>query len=227
MEHPRTPAPTGPPSSAKRTIRTFLKRSPDASLADIAAALGVSRTGALKHRTRLESDGLVARRYRPSRIGRPPACFHLTDTAQQIFPAGTTQAALSAIRFIERREGRAAVTEMLEERADELRARHAPRLAGRELPDRVRELGRIRDEEGYMAEVRRSRGGETELLEHNCPILAIAERYGEAGDVERRLFRRLLGADVRVSHRAVAGDPVGRFLVRARSDPGPIGEGRK
>ncbi|EQD72347.1 transcriptional regulator, partial [mine drainage metagenome] len=143
-------------------------------------------------------------------------CFRLTPTAQRIFPAAYTQAALSAMSFIEKRQGRAAVGQMLEERADELRERHAPRLEGRDLPGRIRELSRIRDEEGYMSELKPPKAAGTELLEHNCPILAIAEKYGEACDVERRLFRNLLRANVAVSHRVVAGDPVCRFLIRSR-----------
>jgi DeoR family transcriptional regulator, suf operon transcriptional repressor len=83
----------------------------------------------------------------------------------------------------------------------------------------VEELARIRDEEGYMAEVQSRRSSDLVLLEHNCPILAIAEKYGEACDVERRLFRNLLGTDVLVSHRVVAGDPVCRFLVRVPLNP--------
>jgi DeoR family suf operon transcriptional repressor len=201
-------------SPAKKTLLTLLKRAPGASLKEIAAELGVSRAGALKHLSRLEGEGLVEREYRAGKMGRPRVCFRLTPAAQRIFPAAYTQAALSAMSFIEKHQGRAAVVQMLEERAEELRERHIPRLAGKDLPGRVRELARIRDEEGYMSELKRTRSVATELLEHNCPILAIAEKYGEACDVERRLFRNLLGADVAVSHRVVAGDPVCRFLIK-------------
>ncbi len=204
-------------SSAKKTILIFLKRAPGAPLRDIAAALGISRTGALKHLSRLEGEGWVERQYRAGKMGRPRVCFRLTGAAQQIFPAAYTQAALCAMTFIEKHQGRQAVVQMLEERAGELRKKHFPRVLGKGLQDRVRELGRIRDEEGYMAEVKRPRRSEMELLEHNCPILAIAEKYGEACDVERRLFRNLLGAEVSVSHRVVAGDPVCRFLIKPRA----------
>ncbi len=201
-------------SSAKKSILTFLKREPGVSLRAIAASMGISRTGALKHLSWLEGEGLVERQYRAGRMGRPQVCFRLTASAQQIFPAAYTQAALSAMSFIEKHQGRTAVVQMLEERAGELRDKHSPRFAGKGLEDRVRELRRIRDEEGYMAELKRPRKIGMELLEHNCPILAIAGKYGEACDVERRLFHNLLGADVSVSHRVVAGDPVCRFLIK-------------
>lgn len=201
-------------SSPKKGILLLLKRAPDRSVAELAEALGVSRAAAWKHLAKLEGSGWVERRERSGRTGRPAALFRLTPASQRLFPEAYTRTALAALGFIERRMGREAVLRMLEERAAEIRGRHAPRLAGRALGARVGELARIRDEEGYMADATRSGPQRFALVEHNCPILAIAERYGEACDVERRLFRDLLRADVEVRHRVVAGDAVCRFLVR-------------
>ncbi len=69
-----------------------------------------------------------------------------------------------------------------------------------------------------MAEVGPRRRGSIEMLEHNCPILAVAERFPEACETERRMFESLLAARVDVAHRVVAGDPVCRFLVRERPE---------
>lgn len=200
-----------------------LKRAPSTSLAEVARELGVSRAAAWKHLAALEGQGLVEREYRRGgRRGRPAVVYRLADSSRRLFPEAYAQMSLSALAFIERRVGRSAVTEMLEERADALRGQHARRLTGRDLPGRVEALARIRDEEGYMASATRPGKAGQELLEHNCPILAIAERYGEACDIERRLFRDLLRADVTVSHRVVAGDPVCRFWVRRPArDPDP------
>ncbi len=215
------PAPNGY-SGPKRATLLFLKRSPDASLAEVARELGTSKVAALRHLASLENDGLVHRAYRRGGKGRPPAIFRLAPSADRLFPEAYTQLALAALGFIEKLEGRSGVVRMLEERAQELRKAHGPRLGSPVLGERARELARIRDEEGYMAALRRPAPGTFELMEHNCPILAVANAYGEACDVERRLFRNLLRADVAVSHRVVAGDPVCRFLIRAsRSNPAP------
>ena len=53
-----------------------------------------------------------------------------------------------------------------------------------------------------------------EILEHNCPIAALAEKYAETCSTEKELFELLLQTEVVVSHRVVSGDPVCRFLVR-------------
>ena len=67
-----------------------------------------------------------------------------------------------------------------------------------------------------MAEMGNARKNVVEMLEHNCPIMAVAETFPEACAVEREMFQNLIHADVETSHRVVAGDPVCRFLIRRR-----------
>ncbi len=220
MELRSAPEPGPGFSSAKQRVLTVLKRAPGASLREVAEALGVSRSAALRHLTDLEAGRWVQREYRGRGVGRPSVCFRLTAATQPLFPSAYAETVLFAMGFLERTQGRPAVLQMLQERTDELAERHRARLATGDLAARVRALGRIRDEEGYMAEVKRRGPTQQELLEHHCPILAVAERYGEACDIERRLFERLLRAGVRVQHRLVTGHGVCRFVIQ---EPGRSG----
>lgn len=211
-----TPEPLAsiPHSSPKRGALTLLKRHPDSSLEEIAAALSISKVAALGHLQGLESAGLVERSYRAGRVGRPRVLFRVSERGSLLFPQAYTEMSLCALEFIERKLGRTAVAELLSQRAGELADRNWARLRAQSLPARVAELTRIRTEGGYMAEVTSQRRGTVEFLEHNCPVLAIARRYPEACETERRMFESLLHAKVDVSHRVVAGDPVCRFLIR-------------
>lgn len=201
-------------SSPKRGILLILKQAPDSSLEEVAHKLGISKVAALGHLQKLENEGLLARSYRAGHVGRPRVQFRLTPIASSLFPQNYTEVSLWALEFIERRLGPHAVEELLTERAHEVADRARPRLASPDLGDRVRELARIRTEGGYMAEVGSRRRGSVELLEHNCPILALAGKFPVACETERRMFSSLLRADVDVTHRVVAGDPVCRFRVR-------------
>src|SRR2546425_1216986 len=84
------------------------------------------------------------------------------------------------------------------------------------LAERVHQLTGLRDREGYMAEDHQAGPAKFEILEHNCPILAVAESYWEACTVENELFRKVLDANVETTHRVVAGENVCRFLVTPR-----------
>lgn len=214
MADPRE-VPGGLSSSKQRTLDA-LKRAPDASLGEVAARLGVSKVAALRRLTGLESEGLVERSYRPNGVGRPRVHFRLSTESARLFPEAYTQMSVCALRFIEERLGRGAVVAMLQQRAQEVREDHRASLANRPLPARVGELAQIRQRGGYMAEVGPRRRGTHELREHNCPILAVAEHFPEACEVERKMFESLLDAQVETTHRVVAGDAVCRFLIRPK-----------
>jgi predicted ArsR family transcriptional regulator len=207
-------------SSPKRGILLFLKGRPDASLEEVARALGISKVAALGHLQKLEGEHLVQRSYQAGRVGRPRVIFRLTPESVSLFPQGYSDMSRAALEFIERKLGPTAVGELFQQRAHEVADRNRARLASGDVRERVEELARIRTEGGYMAEVAARRKGSLELLEHNCPILALADRFPVACDIERRMFESLLRAKVDVSHRVVAGDPVCRFLIReARERP--------
>jgi predicted ArsR family transcriptional regulator len=84
----------------------------------------------------------------------------------------------------------------------------------------VKELARIRDEEGYIAESKKGSksGGRHVLLEYNCPIIHIAEKYWEACSTETELFEKLLGADIETTHRAAKGDLICKFVIKERKE---------
>jgi len=203
-------------SSSKKQILLTLKRAGSVSLTELAASLHISKMATLKHLAILEGKGLVDRSSRQGGRGRPRAVFSLSEGSSSLFPEAYTHMTLSALRFIEEKIGPGAVVQLLEKRAQEVLDANRARVTDGNLKSKVVELVKIRDEGGYMAELGRAGRTSVEMLEHNCPIMAVAETYPEACRVEREMFQKLLGADVETSHRVVAGDPVCRFLIRGR-----------
>jgi predicted ArsR family transcriptional regulator len=203
-------------SSQKRSILLRLKREGPLSLGRIAEVLQISKVATLRHLTGLETAGLIVRSRRVEGIGRPRAYFQLSMRSAPLFPAAYTHMSICALRFIEDRLGRDAVVTLLQQRAHEIHDENRTKFVDKGLTARVETLAQIRDEGGYMAEVGSRRKRSIELLEHNCPILAVAAQYPEACSVERAMFESLLDADVTVGHRVVAGDPVCRFIIRPK-----------
>lgn len=203
-------------SSTKKQLLVTLKRDGERSLGDLAQTMGISKMAVLKHMAVLESKGLVERSLRPGGRGRPRAYFRLSRNATRLFPEAYTRMTLCALQYIEEKLGRDAVVRLLEQRAQDLYAENRARFEDRDFRGKVEELVLLRDEGGYMAEKGRLGRASAEVLEHNCPILAVAEAYPEACRVEQALFQKLLREDVEASHRVVAGDPACRFLIRKR-----------
>jgi predicted ArsR family transcriptional regulator len=98
---------------------------------------------------------------------------------------------------------------VLTSRYTKQRAQYAERIPpSLGLAQKVRELGRLRTDEGYMAEV--TRDGETGfvLIENHCPICAAATACQGFCAKELDLFRAVLGPGVTVerSEHIVSGD---------------------
>jgi predicted ArsR family transcriptional regulator len=204
-------------SPSARRVAELLKERGELSLAELARLLGISKVGALHHLVPLEQEQVVVREYRPGGVGRPQVFFRLALPHGGLFPTAYRDVSQHALSFVEDRLGRSAVAELFQSRAGEFIAEHGAELRTGPLGDRVDRLAKLRDRSGYMASCGR-KGGAVEMLERNCPILALAERFPEACEVERRMFESVLGARVETSHRVVAGDAVCRFLIRPRPE---------
>lgn len=205
-------------SSTKKRLLEELKRDGERSLTELAASLGISKMAVLKHVAVLEDKGLIERSFRAEGRGRPRVQFRLSRKAARLFPEAYTHLTLCALAFIEEKVGRDAVARLLRQRTQEVYDQNRSRFSDEDFRGRVQALVALREEGGYMAERGRIGKNSAEVLEHNCPILAIAEKYGEACQIEVDLFQKLLRADVDASHRVVAGDPVCRFMIRRRTD---------
>ncbi len=110
---------------------------------------------------------------------------------------------------------------MLRERQNDLFSTCYERLKNPNFGDRVKELAKIRDEEGYISESKKNKSkGDSGhvLLEYNCPIIHIAEKHWEACSAETELFEKLLYADVETTHRAAKGDLVCEFAIKEKKD---------
>jgi predicted ArsR family transcriptional regulator len=87
----------------------------------------------------------------------------------------------------------------------------------RTLGAKVAELTRILDEDGYLASWEKAGPGVYRIVEHNCAIWAVAERYGQACMSELEFIRTVLdGADVERVQHMVAGARRCAYEVRAR-----------
>ncbi len=76
------------------------------------------------------------------------------------------------------------------------------RMSGLGLEDKVAELTRILDEDGYVADHAKRDDGTFLIWENNCAIFSVAVRYGQACGAEIEFIRAVLrGTSVeRTSH---------------------------
>ncbi|HKG71927.1 MAG TPA: hypothetical protein VKA87_08510 [Nitrososphaeraceae archaeon] len=208
-------------SEPKKKLLYYLKIMQQAGLEELANVMKISRMAVHKHLAALQKRGLVESVEIRGHVGRPRMVYQLTTRSKTLFPRSYSAIASYALDFIERNMGKESVQKVLHERQNEIVDQYYKRLKDLDFDKRVKELAKIRDEEGYMAESRKEskRGnGKYVLLEYNCPIIHIAEKHWEACLAGTELFEKLLDADIDTTHRAAKGDLVCRFAIKERKE---------
>lgn len=203
-----------PPS--RRRIVHVIKRSGEAGADELAGQLGLTVTAVRQHLTGLAADGLVEHRQEASGPGRPRHLYRLTSRAHGLFPAAYGELANELLGYFSE-DAPELVDRVFERRRRRREDNARARLAGLAFPEKVAELARILDEDGYLADFERLDDGTWRITEHNCAIFAVASRYGQACSSEIAFLREVMPeAEIeRVSH-MVAGAHACAYLVRPR-----------
>jgi len=197
----------------KKGILLILKREGQSDLQSLAEHFHISKMAVYKHVQELEEQGIIERVTLRGAKGRPRHGLQLSPNATSLFPKAYVGVTCAALAYIEEKLGRKAVEEVLRRRQSETLTSYRQRVNADTLEGRVHQLAGLRDHEGYIAEDKKVGNSKFEILEHNCPIIAIADNYWEACTTENELFQKVLGANVETTHRVVDGANVCRFLV--------------
>src|SRR5713101_4016992 len=214
---PDPPADSPTFGSTKREILLILKRDGQSDLQTLAKRLRISKMAVHKHAQELEERGLIERMPVRGTTGRPRLALRLAPGASSLFPKAYVGVTCAALAYIEEKLGRKAVEDVLRRRQSETLPGYKGHVNAETLAGRVHQLAQLRDQEGYIAEDKKHGSSKFEILEHNCPIIAIAENYWEACTVENEMFRKVLDANVETTHRVVAGANVCRFLITPKA----------
>src|SRR4051794_35103231 len=179
--------------------------------AQLALALGVSAVAVRKHLDALAAEGAIVVEPVRQPVGRPAYHYRVTNAAEAYFPRGHQALHLGVLAALDRTDP-AALEGALAACSAQARDHYAIRLAGLPLAERVAELARLRDAEGFLTTVERQ-GDVLTLRQHHCPIRDVAERYPAACRCEQQLFRDLLGADVAYAGSLRDGAPACTYRI--------------
>lgn len=180
----------------RRALLEALKRQGQARADDLADRLGITVSAVRQHLAALQADGLVVHTEVRVGPGRPPHNYRLSERGDELFPR--RYASIVTDLLVEAEAEDPALIDRLFERRRVRRVERAKaRLEGKSFPDRVAELTRVLDEDGYLAEVVPQDDGSFRIVEHNCAILAVASQYGAACGTELEFIREVL-PDARV-----------------------------
>ena len=215
--------PATSPSALRRAILVHLRRIGPSSPDMIAAALRASRSGITQQLRALEGAGLVTRTPERHGVGRPRHRYDVTEDAQDLFPSNYEGLAAGLMAAILELGGDELLDDVFRARRRQAEMALRSSLAATLPPDapvedRVRELARLQDAMGYLAEARIDDDG-VRLVQHNCALHDVALDNPAACRAEIELFRGVLGVDVVRERHIALGDRCCQYLVRADDRP--------
>lgn len=204
--------------ATRRELLVNLRKRGEARAEDLASALGITVGAVRQHLQGLAAADLVVHREERPGPGRPRHVYRLAPAAEALFPRAYGELTVELLDYIGD-EDPDLIARAFERRRRARVERTVQRLTGLDFDARVAEVARVLDEDGYLAEVERldDEAGGWRILEHNCAILAVAQRYGHACGAEIAFLREVLpDADVtRVSH-ILTGAHACAYEVRVR-----------
>ena len=208
---------TSAQSATRRAILLTIKKHGEARAEELAGALAITPSAVRQHLSALVAEGLLGVREQRGAAGRPKHFYSVTSAAEDLFPKTYGDLTCELLDYLAADEP--GMVDRLFDRRRQRRVEEAEaRLAGRSFPERVEELARILDEDGYLAAVERdSDDGTWYIVEHNCAILEVAFRYGQACSSEIGFLREVMpDAEIdRITHMA-SGQHHCAYRIRPR-----------
>jgi DeoR family suf operon transcriptional repressor len=193
-----------------------LKKAHRLTAKDLAARLDISLNAVRHHLKELEAEALVEYERQHRGVGAPAFAYRLTSAGEELFPRRYEATLSDLLDHMVERECRAGAVAALEARYAALTRRLQQELAGASPAERMAAVARLLTDDGYMAEVDAS-SGNGRLIEHNCAVQAVAERFPEICAAEARFLSAVLGAEVQRQEHILSGCSACEYRVHFSS----------
>lgn len=190
----------------KLMILTEIKRSQGLSVSELCERIGLSYMGVKQHCVSLEKEGYLDTWRRPKGMGRPEKAYRLTGVAQEFFPTEYSTFTTEILDSIEQVYGPSAPEKILFNIYQNETEKISRQIHGETLEEKCRRLAALRNERGYMSEYYFDREQNAHLVtEYNSPILLCLDQYPIIKDLEKQLFEKTLGCQVKRTEERVSG----------------------
>jgi len=201
-------------SDVREEILGIFKERGQATVADLAAALGRPAVSVRHHLDILLEQGMIRRDgvQQTNSRGRPRHLFVLTKSASSFFPSRHEALARELLREMKHN----LPPEKVEAFFDRLAAETASSLSmdpQKPIEERLATVTRFLSEKGYLARWEENDGSGHLLHVFNCPYEGLQAEHSELCNMDLMLITRMLRMNARRVEHAVAGDHRCTYLI--------------
>ncbi|BBA79719.1 putative transcriptional regulator [cyanobacterium endosymbiont of Rhopalodia gibberula] len=212
------------PPSTKEDILNYLLKHGQAKASELAQALEITPQATRRHLKDLETEDLIQHQSQQVGLGRPQHIYYLSKQGRDHFPSRYGEFAVSFLKTLTETLGEQQVGEVLRKQWERKAEDYRQRIGNGPLGERVSKLVKLRQEEGYMAEIHlfnpknscQSLKEGYILAEHHCAISEVAESYPTVCGHELEMFAEILpDCTVERTHWINKGEHNCGYLIQA------------
>jgi DeoR family suf operon transcriptional repressor len=185
-------------NSQQQVLRQLLERRLGATVDELGASVGLSRTAVNQHLLSLEHDGYVRRGAPRKTAGRPQQVYVLTEEGAQQFPKQYSWFSRLLIQTLRQDMGEEKSALFMYNLGVKRSAQLTPRLIGKDHGESVDEVVKIMNETGFVARaIVPASPGKAAVVEcKNCVYHDLSKDYPEVCRFDIGLLSGLLGSEV-------------------------------
>ncbi len=197
-------------TSTKLKLLQVLKREHTSTMREIMRHFTISEIAVRKHMNVLLREGFIEEEAVKQEIGRPYYVYTLTKKGHQTFPNNFEQLPIELLQDLEEVQGKEAVNQVLQQRMyREINAFQEALIDSDNFDEKMEEIARMQDENGYMVEFLKQEDGSYEMRNYHCPIINLASKYKEICANEQHTFSTLFPKSKVLAHSCITeGDHV-------------------
>jgi DeoR family suf operon transcriptional repressor len=185
-------------NSRQDVLDQLLERRAGATLEELVAAIGLSRTAVNQHLTALESEGHIRKTTPRKTGGRPQNVYVLTEEGANRFPKQYSWFSKLLIQTLREEMGEERLSRYMFDLGVKLSAGLIPRLVGKNRAERIVEIVNVMNESGFVA--RTLSPADSEKLPRveckNCVYHDLSKDYPEVCRFDIGFLSGLTGAEI-------------------------------
>jgi predicted ArsR family transcriptional regulator len=176
----------------------LLQQKAGATLDELVASIGLSRTAVNQHLIALERDGCVRKAGSRKTGGRPLHLYVLTEEGANRFPKQYSWFSKLLIQAVREQLGEEKACEYFYDLGIKMSAALIPRLVGKNRAERIAEIVQIMNETGFVARTTTPQGADKlpRVECKNCVYHDLSKDYPEVCRFDIGFLSGLMGADV-------------------------------
>jgi predicted ArsR family transcriptional regulator len=186
-------------------ILDLLKRSTGLSVSELAKALEMSYMGVKQHCIDLERKGLVDTRRRPGMAGRPEKAYRLTSKAAAFYPEAGNEFTLEILQTIKQIYGSPDTDKLLQAHFLKKTDSYLKKVKGAIPSERAASFARIRNSEGYCAELNGDGAETCQIVEFHHPMKELIAAFPSIISMELEMVGKILRAGVQRQEERAGG----------------------